>query len=257
MIRIENLHVTYNRGTTLEKKVLHGLDLTIDQGEFLTVIGGNGAGKSTLLSVLTGDVLPTKGKLFFDGEEVTKYSTLKRAHLVARVFQDPLKGTCGELTVEENLALAYRRGQGRSLSFALNKNLREKLRTELKRLHLGVEKRLKDPISSLSGGQRQAISLIMAVLAPSKILLLDEHTAALDPRTAAFIINLTKEIVGRNHLTTVMVTHSMSQALEVGTRTIMLADGVVVYDVAGEKRSKLTAHDLLSEFEIRVLRQEN
>lgn len=253
MIFLDDLYVTFNAGTNLEKRVLRGLNLQMDAGEFVTVIGGNGAGKSTLLGALTGDVSLQKGRILFDGEDVTSYGPTKRSPFIARVFQDPLKGTCGALSVEENLALALKRGQSRSLSSALNRDIRELLRHQLSRLHLGVEKRLKDPIGSLSGGQRQAISLIMAVLSPSKILLLDEHTAALDPRTAAFIIDLTKEIVGDKDLTTLMVTHSMTQALDVGTRTIMLADGKVVFDAKGKDRQKLTPHDLLGEFEKRAL----
>lgn len=253
MIELEDLHVIYNPGTNLEKKVLRGLSLKMNENEFVTVIGGNGAGKSTLLSSLTGDVKVTKGRILFDGENVTSFSPTDRSHLIARVFQDPLKGTCGTLTVEENLALALKRGKGRTLSKAITNDIRDLMRHQLSRLHLGVENRLRDPIGSLSGGQRQAISLIMAVLSPSKILLLDEHTAALDPRTAAFIIDLTKEIVGDKKLTTLMVTHSMNQALEVGTRTIMLADGKVVFDVSGAVRDALTPHDLLGEFEKRAL----
>ena len=253
MIRLDDLNVTFNPGTNLEKKVLRGLSLQMDENEFVTVIGGNGAGKSTLLGSLTGDVKLNSGRILFDGEDVTNYAPTQRSHLIARVFQDPLKGTCGELTVEENLALALRRGKNRGLTKAITKDIRDQLGHQLSRLHLGVEKRLRDPIGSLSGGQRQAISLIMAVLSPSKILLLDEHTAALDPRTAAFIIELTKDIVGIKKLTTLMVTHSMNQALEVGNRTIMLADGKVVFDVKGAARKKLTPHDLLGEFEKRAM----
>lgn len=253
MIRLDDLYVTFSPGTNLEKKVLRGLSLQMDENEFVTVIGGNGAGKSTLLGALTGDVQLNAGRILFDGEDVTNYAPTKRSHLIARVFQDPLKGTCGELTVEENLALALRRGQNRGLTKAITKDIRDQLGHQLSRLHLGIEKRLRDPIGSLSGGQRQAISLIMAVISPSKILLLDEHTAALDPRTAAFIIELTKDIVGLKKLTTLMVTHSMNQALEVGDRTIMLADGKIVFDVKGAERKKLTPHDLLGEFEKRAM----
>ena len=253
MIVLEDLHVTFNAGSNLEKKVMRGLSLEMDQSEFVTVIGGNGAGKSTLLGSLTGDVTVSSGRILFDGEDVTSFSPTKRSHLVARVFQDPLKGTCGALTVEENLALALKRGENRSLGKAITNEIRDLLKSQLSRLHLGVENRLRDPIGSLSGGQRQAISLIMAVLSPSKILLLDEHTAALDPRTAAFIIELTKEIVGDKKLTTLMVTHSMNQALEVGTRTIMLAEGQVVFDVSGKERQALNPHDLLGEFEKRAM----
>jgi putative ABC transport system ATP-binding protein len=249
MIRLEKVNVIFNQGTNLEKVALKNINLSIQKNEFLTVIGGNGAGKSTLLSVITGNTEVTSGKVLFDGVNVNKWSPEKRANLIARVFQDPLKGTCGSLTIEENLALAYRRGQPRGLNLAINQQARKIFVTHLEKLKLGLENRMKIHINSLSGGQRQAISLIMAVLAPMKILLLDEHTAALDPRTAAFIIDLTHEIVEEKKLTTLMVTHSMHQALEVGTRTIMLHEGEIVYDVSGAERTKLTTHNLMELFE--------
>jgi ABC-type uncharacterized transport system, ATPase component len=249
MIALENLRVTFHPGTSLEKPVLRDLSLNINQGEFVTIIGGNGAGKTTLLSAITGDVPLTSGKIFFDNIEVTRTSSRKRAAYIARVFQDPLKGSCANLTVEENLALALKRGQPRGLGLALCKQRREQFYALLTRLGLGVEHHLKVPIGALSGGQRQAIALMMAVLSPSKILLLDEHTAALDPRTAASIIHLTREIIAEKDLTTLMITHSMHQALEVGDRTVMLANGTVVYDVKGKERANLTPHDLLGKFE--------
>jgi putative ABC transport system ATP-binding protein len=249
MIHLENVHVIFNQGTNLEKVALKNINLSIQKNEFLTVIGGNGAGKSTLLSVITGTTDVTSGKVLFDGVNVNKWSPEKRATLIARVFQDPLKGTCGSLTIEENLALAYRRGQSRGLSLAINAAARSFFKTHLEKLKLGLENRMKTQINVLSGGQRQAISLIMAVLSPMKILLLDEHTAALDPRTAAFIVDLTRDIVAEKNLTTLMVTHSMHQALEVGNRTIMLHEGEIVYDVKDPERAKLTTHDLMGWFE--------
>src|SRR3989338_4953751 len=195
MIRMTDLHVTFNRGTAMEKKALRGVTLDIKKGDFVCVIGGNGAGKTTLLNALCGDVFPEKGKISIDNKDVTNLSTWQRAPYVARVFQDPLAGTCANLTIEENMAVAMSRGEKRSLSLAINKEQREKFRHHLSRLKLGLENRLQDPIGLLSGGQRQAVSLIMAVLKPMKILALDEHTAALDPKIAAFILELTREIV--------------------------------------------------------------
>lgn len=248
MIRMTDLHVTFNRGTAMENKALRGVTLDIKKGDFVCVIGGNGAGKSTLLNALCGDIFPDTGKISIDNKDVTSLSTWQRAPFVARVFQDPMAGTCANLTIEENLALAMGRGMKRTLKMAINKDYREKFRAQVARLKLGLEDRLKDPIGRLSGGQRQAISLIMAVLQPMKIIALDEHTAALDPKTAAFILELTREIVEENHLTALMVTHSMHQALELGNRTLMLHEGRVVFDVEGEKRQGLKVSDLLELF---------
>jgi len=250
MISIQNINVIFNQGTQLEKVALHDLSLEMEEGEFACVIGGNGAGKSTLLGIVTGNIIPTKGRILFDSTDVTKFSPEKRATFIARVFQDPLKGTCGTLTVEENMALACVRGQSRGLSFATNRSRKELFSSALERLGLGLENRLSDPIGSLSGGQRQAISLVMAVLSPMKILLLDEHTAALDPKTAASIIKLTEEIVTTKKLTVLMVTHSMNQALEVGSRTLMLSEGRLIHDITGEKRSKMTPTDLMSLYQL-------
>ncbi len=248
MIKLEKIRVLFNQGTALEKMVLNNVSLAIEEGEVVTVIGGNGAGKSTLLNVLTGDIRPSHGKVFFENIDVTDWPAEKRASMVARVFQDPLVGTCGNLTVEENLALAFYRGKNLGLNFALSPNNRKIFHGFLEKLNLKLEARLKDPIGLLSGGQRQAISLIMAVLSPMKILVLDEHTAALDPRTAAFIIQLTCNIILEKNLTVLMVTHSMHQALEVGNRTLMLTEGEVVFDVKGKEHSKLTEDDLLKLF---------
>lgn len=248
MIRLSDLHVTFNRGSAMEKKALRGVTLTIDKGDFVCVIGGNGAGKSTLLNALCGDIFPEKGSVFIDDQNVTTLSSWQRAPYVARVFQDPMAGTCANLTIEENMALAMGRGEKRSLKLALNQSHREKFRSQLSRLKLGLENRLSDPIGLLSGGQRQAVSLIMAVLQPMKIIALDEHTAALDPKTAAFILKLTHEIVEESGLTTLMVTHSMQQAIDLGNRTLMLHEGRVVFDVKGKEREGLTVADLLELF---------
>ena len=248
MIRLTDLHVTFNRGTAMEKKALRGISLDIKRGDFVCVIGGNGAGKSTLLNALCGDIHPESGQISIDNKDVTSLPTWKRASYVARVFQDPLAGTCANLSIEENMAIAMGRGEKRSLKLALNKEHREKFRHQLSRLKLGLENRLQDPIGLLSGGQRQAVSLIMAVLKPMKIMALDEHTAALDPKTAAFILELTHEIVEESHLTSLMVTHSMHQALEMGNRTLMLHEGRIVFDVSGKDRKGLTVSDLLDLF---------
>ena len=248
MIRLNDLHVTFNRGTAMEKKALQGITLDIKEGDFVCVIGGNGAGKSTLLNTLCGDAFPEKGTIFIDNTDVTTLTSWKRAPYVARVFQDPMAGTCANLTIEENLALAMSRGEKRTFKWAIHKDYREVFRAQLSRLNLGLENRLNSPIGLLSGGQRQAVSLIMAVLRPMKILALDEHTAALDPKTAAFIIDLTREIIAENNLTALMVTHSMQQALVLGNRTLMLHEGRVVFDVRGDARKELTVADLLDLF---------
>lgn len=248
MIRLTDLHVTFNRGSAMEKKALRGVTLNIKKGDFVCVIGGNGAGKSTLLNALCGDVMPEKGRVSIDDTDMTSLASWQRAPYVARVFQDPMAGTCANLTIEENMALAMGRGKKRTLKLALNKSHRELFRSQLSRLKLGLENRLSDPIGLLSGGQRQAVSLIMAVLRPMKIIALDEHTAALDPKTAAFILELTQEIVEENSLTALMVTHSMHQALELGNRTLMLHEGRVVFDVKGKDREGLTVADLLELF---------
>lgn len=248
MIEVRDLAVTFNRGTPMETRALRGIDLAIPASQFVTVIGSNGAGKSTLLNALTGDVAPEKGRVVIEGADVTRWSAPARAGLMARVFQDPLAGSCESLTIEENLALAAARGKRRGLGLALDAATRRLFRDRLKALGLGLEARLADRMGLLSGGQRQAVSLLMATLRPMKILLLDEHTAALDPKTAQFVLQLTDAIVAAQKLTTLMVTHSMRQALDHGERTIMLHEGRIAFDVAGEARAGLDVPDLLALF---------
>lgn len=249
MIEAKDVFITFNAGTPIENRALRGINLRINEGEFVTVIGTNGAGKSTFLNALSGALPIDSGKILIDNQDVTRQSTHKRANVVARVFQDPLAGTCEALTIEENMAIAYKRGHGRGLGFALNDSLRKIFQEKLSVLQLGLENRLSDRMGLLSGGQRQAVSLLMASLQPSKILLLDEHTAALDPKTANFVLELTDKIVKDNRLTTMMVTHSMHQALTHGTRTVMLHQGRVVLDVSGEQRLGMGISDLLAMFE--------
>lgn len=248
MIRLENIQVTFNPGTILENCALRGVDLVVPEHEFLTVIGSNGAGKSTLLGAVTGETPMVGGSVNIDEINVTRQSVDQRASLCSRVFQDPLAGTCGALTIEENMALAYMRGKRRGWSHSLSSKRRELFRERISILGLGLEDRLGDSIGLLSGGQRQAVSLVMATLSESKLLLLDEHTAALDPRMAAFIIDLTKRIVKEYNLTVMMVTHSMKDALACGDRTVMLHQGKIVLDVEGEQRANMGVPDLLEMF---------
>ncbi|WP_157266281.1 ABC transporter ATP-binding protein [Azohydromonas aeria] len=249
MLRAQRLEITFNPGTPIENRALRGLDLEIPAGQFVTVIGSNGAGKSTFLNAISGDLLVDSGRIEIAGQDVTRLSAWQRSALVARVFQDPMAGTCEALTIEENMALAWKRGAARGLSLTLNRSLREEFRAKLRTLNLGLENRLADRMGLLSGGQRQAVSLLMASLQPSKLLLLDEHTAALDPRTAAFVMELTDRIVHEQRLTALMVTHSMRQALDHGHRTVMLHQGRVVLDVSGTQREGLDVPDLLRLFE--------
>ena len=249
MLKAKDLRITFNPGTPIENPALRGLDLEIPTGQFVAVIGSNGAGKSTFLNAISGDLLVDQGSIEIDGVDVTRKQAWDRAGMVARVFQDPMAGTCESLTIEENMALAMARGKRRSFGFAINRSLRELFREKLAILNLGLEKRLADRIGLLSGGQRQAVSLLMASLQPSRILLLDEHTAALDPKTAAFVLELTTRIVSESKLTTMMVTHSMRQALDYGDRTVMLHQGRVVLDVSGPERAGLDVPDLLKMFE--------
>ncbi|MDF7675891.1 ABC transporter ATP-binding protein [Neisseriaceae bacterium ESL0693] len=249
MMYAENLKLTFNPGTPIENPALRGMSLHINDGEFVTVIGSNGAGKSTFLNAISGDTMVDSGIIKINNVDVSRKPAHQRAALVARVFQDPMAGTCEALTIEENMALALQRGRKRGLRNAINKENRALFREKLAILNLGLENRLSDRIGLLSGGQRQAVSLLMASLQTSKILLLDEHTAALDPKTAAFVLTLTDKIVQENRLTAMMVTHSMQQALEHGTRTIMLHQGQVVLDIAGKERDGMTVADLLQMFE--------
>ena len=249
MLSAQDLHLTFNPGTPIETRALRGMSLDIAAGQFVTVIGSNGAGKSTFLNAISGDQMVDRGRIAIDGLDVTNQPVWARAQRVARVFQDPMAGTCEDLTIEENMALAQQRGLRRGLRRAVKPAERDMFRERLATLGLGLENRLSDRIGLLSGGQRQAVSLLMAALQPSRILLLDEHTAALDPRTADFVLRLTSRIVADNQLTTMMVTHSMRQALDVGQRTVMLHQGQVVLDVSGEQRARMDGPDLLHMFE--------
>ncbi|MBL6998999.1 MAG: ABC transporter ATP-binding protein [Gammaproteobacteria bacterium] len=248
MISLSDVEVTFGVNTPLETQALRGVSLNIREGEFVTVIGSNGAGKSSLLNALSGEVSISSGRIEIDNCDVTRLDTSRRAGLVARIFQDPLAGSCEFLSIEENLALADARGRRRSFRSALNEQRKQPYRDYLSRLNLGLEHRLQDKMGLLSGGQRQAVSLLMATLQPSKILLLDEHTAALDPKTSQFVLQLTRQIIEEKKLTALMVTHSMKQALEVGTRTIMLHRGRIIFDIQGPQREGLKVSDLLELF---------
>ena len=248
MLSVKDLKITFNKGTPIETKALRGLSLTIPNGQFVAVIGSNGAGKSTLLNAISGEQEIDSGSIEIDNVDVSKETVWQRANRVARVFQDPMAGTCEDLTIEENLALAAARGRRRNLAIAVKPAMRDYFKEQIATLGLGLENRLSDRIGLLSGGQRQAISLLMASMQDSRILLLDEHTAALDPRTADFVLKLTEKIVSNSKLTTMMVTHSMRQALDVGDRTVMLHQGKVIFDVEGEERKGLDVGDLLNMF---------
>ncbi len=249
MIEIKDLHVLFNPGLPTEKYALKGVDLDIQLGQFVTVIGSNGSGKSTLLNTIVGDISPISGQILFDHIDVTKWSAQKRSFDIARVFQDPLAGTIAHMTIEENMGLAWgRRSIGSPLRAALNKDLRYRFSEHIKHLGLGLEDRLHVLMGSLSGGQRQATSLLMATLQPSRILLLDEHTAALDPKTADLVMDITDRIVGEQGQTTLMVTHSMRQALDHGDRTIMLHNGKIIADISGDERKNTSVEDLLHLF---------
>lgn len=249
MIELRHIGVTFKAGTPLEKQALIDLNLTIERGSFVTVIGSNGAGKSTMLGVLAGDILPNEGKVIINDIDVSRKSTAERAGMIARVFQDPLAGSCGSLTIEENLALAARRGKRRGFRPALTREMRDIFRTRIAELGLGLEDRIHNRMDSLSGGQRQAVSLVMATLSDADVLLLDEHTAALDPGMAEFVMKLTEKVIKDNNLTTLMVTHSMRQALDYGERTFMLHGGKIILDVHEAERKGLDVNDLIGMFQ--------
>jgi len=248
MLKITNLQKTFNAGTVNEKVALSGLDLHIKDGDFVTVIGGNGAGKSTLFNAIAGVWKPDFGKIEIDGVDVTNMPEHKRAKFLGRVFQDPMKGTAPDMEIAENLAIAARRGTVRKFKWGVTRAERKKYKELLATLDLGLEDRLSSKVGLLSGGQRQAVTLLMATLKRPKLLLLDEHTAALDPKTAAKVLQITDQIVSENHLTTVMVTHNMKDAIEHGNRLIMLHEGRVVVDISGEEKKNLKVQDLLELF---------
>jgi len=248
MLKIENVYKTFNAGTVNEKVALKGLNLELQAGDFVTVIGGNGAGKSTMLNAITGVFGVDEGKILIDGVDVTHLPEYKRAQYIGRVFQDPMMGTAATMQIEENLALAARRGQNRGLRTGITKAEREAYMEQLKILDLGLEDRMTAKVGLLSGGQRQALTLLMATLRKPKLLLLDEHTAALDPKTAAKVLEATEKIVRKDNLTTLMITHNMRDAIAHGNRLVMMYDGHVVVDVSGEEKKKLTVEQLLNLF---------
>ena len=248
MLEIKNIWKTFNAGTVNEKAALRGVSLTLGDGDFITVIGGNGAGKSTLMNAVAGVYPVDEGTITIDGIDVTKLPEHKRAPFIGRVFQDPMMGTAATMQIEENLALAARRGQPRGLGWAITKQERERYRELLKTLDLGLEDRLTSKVGLLSGGQRQALTLLMATLKKPKLLLLDEHTAALDPKTADKVLDTTERIIQRDKLTTLMITHNMRDAIAHGNRLIMMYEGRVAIDVAGEEKKKLTVEGLLEMF---------
>ncbi|MBQ1171338.1 MAG: ABC transporter ATP-binding protein [Lachnospiraceae bacterium] len=249
MLEIRNVTKVFNPGTVNEKVALNDFSLTLEEGDFVTVIGGNGAGKSTMMNAIAGVWPVDAGQILIDGVDATKLSEHKRAKYLGRVFQDPMTGTAATMGIDENLALAKRRGKFRSLKGGTSKKEREEYKELLKILGLGLEDRLTSKVGLLSGGQRQALTLLMATLVKPKLLLLDEHTAALDPKTAAKVLETTEVIVNRDHLTTLMITHNMKDAIAHGNRLIMMHEGRVIYDVRGEEKKNLHVSDLLKKFE--------
>lgn len=249
MLDVKDIRKTFNKGTVNEKKALQGLNLHLNDGDFVTVIGGNGAGKSTMLNAIAGVWPVDSGSIVIDDIDVTKQPEYKRAKYIGRVFQDPMMGTAANMQIEENLAIASRRGKIPGLGWSAKAKQRDQFREMLKELDLGLEDRLSSKVGLLSGGQRQAVTLLMATINRPKLLLLDEHTAALDPKTAAKVLALTEKIVNRDKLTTLMITHNMKDALRYGNRLIMLHNGQVIIDVAGEEKKNLDVPDLLKMFE--------
>ncbi len=248
LLKIEDIHKTFEAGTVNENHVLKGLDLTVEEGDFISVIGGNGAGKSTLMNILAGGLQVDQGDILLEGKSIKQTSVRKRAKDIARVFQDPKMGTASRLTIEENMAIAKKRGAKRGLSWGVKEKEREEFKTALKELNIGLENRLKVDTQYLSGGQRQALTLVMAALVKPKLLLLDEHTAALDPKTSEMVMELTQKIVESHGLTTLMITHDMNHAIAYGNRLIMLYQGKIVVDVKGEEKKNLTVEDLMRLF---------
>ena len=248
MLKITNIHKTFNKGTINEKVALNGVNLTLNEGDFVTVIGGNGAGKSTLLNSVCGVFGVDSGTIEIDGVDVTKLPEHKRAKFLGRVFQDPMMGTAADMQIEENMSLAYRRGQKRGLGWAITAKERKIYKEMLSELGLGLENRMTSKVGLLSGGQRQALTLLMAVIKKPKVLLLDEHTAALDPKTAAKVLELSEKFITESNLTTMMITHNMKDAIAHGNRLIMMHEGRIIYDVSGEEKKNLTVENLLKKF---------
>jgi len=258
MLHLSQIHKIFNEGTPDEKIAIDHVNLTLEPGDFVTVIGSNGAGKSTLMNIISGVLTPDVGKVHIGGKNVTNMSEFNRSNMIGRVFQDPMAGTAPSMTIEENLAMAYSRNKMRTLRRGVTKKRRDYFREVLESLNLGLENRLNAKVGLLSGGERQALSLLMATFTEPSILLLDEHTAALDPSRAELITNLTKEIVDQYKLTTVMVTHNMQQAIDLGNRLIMMDKGQIILEVNKENKQKLTIEGLLSEFKrIRGVQMDN
>ena len=256
MLKMTNIRKVFNEGTVNEKTALDGVSLTVKDGDFVTIIGSNGAGKSTLFNCIGGSFYPDEGSIFLDNQNITYMPEHKRAVEIGRLFQDPMKGTAPHMTIEENLALAYLRVSKKKSVFSRVSNAdREMFRERLSLLNMGLEDRMKQPVGLLSGGQRQALTLLMATMVTPKILLLDEHTAALDPATAAKVLALTRQIIAERKITALMVTHNMHQALELGNRTLMMDAGSIIFDVSGAEREKLTVDDLLEKFKENAGRQ--
>lgn len=249
MVTLSNVYKTFNKGTINEKKALDGINLQLNEGDFVTVIGGNGAGKSTMLNMIAGVYPIDAGKILVNQINISRQEEHQRAIHIGRVFQDPMMGTAAGMEIQENLSLAYRRGQKRGLSWGVTKAEKVLYHEKLKMLGLGLENRMSSKVGLLSGGQRQALTLLMATLVEPKLLLLDEHTAALDPKTAKTVLDLTEKLVSESKLTTLMVTHNMKDALRLGNRLIMMHEGKIIYDVSGEEKQKLEVADLLKKFE--------
>lgn len=251
MIRLENIGITFHAGTPDENTALKNINLTINKGDFITVIGSNGAGKTTLYNLIAGTLRPTKGKIFLDDKgterEITDDAEYKRASYIGRIFQNPLLGTAGKMSLEDNMVICSKKGW-KGLKISLNKKLRDEFKEQLKVLNMGLEERLNDNVEQFSGGQRQALTLLMAVMSKPALLLLDEHTAALDPTNAALIMKLTRKFAEEYNLTVMMVTHNMQQALDYGNRLLMMDGGEIIYDVSGEEKQKLTLDDLAQKF---------
>lgn len=249
MLDIKNVHKTFNKGTINEKKALTGVELHLNQGDFVTIIGGNGAGKSTTLNMIAGVYPIDQGSIILDGKDISDLPEYKRAYMLGRVFQDPMMGTAAGMEIQENMAMAYRRGKHRGLSWGITKKEKKLFREKLQMLDLGLEERMTSKVGLLSGGQRQALTLLMATLRKPSLLLLDEHTAALDPKTAKKVLDITEKIVAKDNLTTMMVTHNMKDAINIGNRLVMMSDGKIIYDVSGEEKKNLKVADLLQKFE--------
>lgn len=248
MLKVNGIYKTFNKGTVNEKRALNGVDLELNEGDFVTIIGGNGAGKSTLLNSICGVFRVDKGSIIIDGEDVTKLPEHKRAKYLGRVFQDPMMGTAADMWIEENISLAYRRGKTRGLKWAITNKERTMYKEMLSQLGLGLENRLSGKVGLLSGGQRQALTLLMAVMRKPKLLLLDEHTAALDPKTAETVLNLSEKFISDENLTAMMITHNMRDAINYGNKLIMMHEGRIIYSVSGEEKKALTVDDLLKKF---------